>query len=294
MNKFLGTGVAMVTPFHADGTVDYQGLENLINHIIKGGVEYIVSLGTTGESATLNESERKAIMELTLEAVNHRVPVIAGIGGNDTQEVINTLKNFDSRGFEAILSVSPYYNKPTQHGIYEHYKVIAGESPLPIMLYNVPSRTGSNIAAETTLRLAHDFKNIIGIKEASSNFDQFNEIMRDKPKDFLFISGDDPVTLPLIAMGSMGIISVIGNAIPQLFSTMVRLCLNGNFAEARPLHYRMIEFTKLIFSEGNPAGIKAALKHLGVCEDYLRLPLVHISKDLSDKIAKELTKLEMN
>ena len=294
MNKFLGTGVAMVTPFNADGTVDYQGLENLINHIIAGGVEYIVSLGTTGESATLNENERKAIMELTLEGVNHRVPVIAGIGGNDTKEVINTLKSFNNRGFEAILSVSPYYNKPTQRGIYEHYKAIAGESPLPIMLYNVPSRTGSNIAAETTLRLAHNFKNIIGIKEASSNFDQFNEIMRDKPKDFLFISGDDPVTLPLIAMGSMGIISVIGNAIPQLFSTMVRLCLNGNFAEARPLHYRMIEFTKLIFSEGNPAGIKAALKHLGVCEDYLRLPLVHISKDLSDKIAKELTKLEMN
>lgn len=294
MNKFLGTGVAMVTPFHADGTVDYQGLGNLINHIIVGGVEYIVSLGTTGESATLNEDERKAIMELTLEVVNHRVPVIAGIGGNDTKEVINTLKSFNNRGFEAILSVSPYYNKPTQRGIYEHYKAIAGESPLPIMLYNVPSRTGSNIAAETTLRLAHDFKNIIGIKEASSNFDQFNEIMRDKPKDFLFISGDDPVTLPLIAMGSMGIISVIGNAIPQLFSTMVRLCLSGNFAEARPLHYRMIEFTKLIFSEGNPAGIKAALKHLGVCEDYLRLPLVHISKDLSDEIAKELTKLEMN
>ena len=283
MNKFLGTGVAMVTPFHADGTVDYQGLENLINHIIAGGVEYIVSLGTTGESATLNESERKAIMELTLEAVNHRVPVIAGIGGNDTQKVINTLKNFDSRGFEAILSVSPYYNKPTQRGIYEHYKAIAGESPLPIILYNVPSRTGSNIAAETTLRLAHDFKNIIGIKEASSDFDQFNEIM-----------GDDPVTLPLIAMGSMGIISVIGNAIPQLFSTMVRLCLNGNFAEARPLHYKMIEFTKLIFSEGNPAGIKAALKHLGVCEDHLRLPLVHISEDLSNKIAKELTTLEIN
>lgn len=294
MNKFLGTGVAMVTPFNVDGTVDYQGLQNLINHIIEGGVEYLVSLGTTGESATLNESERKAILELTLEAVNHRVPVIAGIGGNATQEVINTLKNFDSRGFEAILSVSPYYNKPTQRGIYEHYKAIAGESPLPIMLYNVPSRTGSNISAETTLRLAHDFKNIIGIKEASNDFDQFNEIMRDKPEDFLFISGDDPVALPLISMGAVGIISVIGNVIPQIFSTMVRLCLNGNFAEARPLHYRMIEFTKLIFSEGNPGGVKAALKQLGICEDHLRLPLVNISKDLSGKIAKELTTLEMN
>ncbi len=260
MSKFLGTGVAMVTPFNVDGTVDYQGLENLINHIIGGGVEYLVSLGTTGESVTLNENERNAIWEFTLEKVNRRVPVVAGVGGNSTQDVIRVLKKIENQGFDAILSVSPYYNRPTQRGIYEHYKAIAEESSLPIMLYNVPGRTGSNIAAETTVQLAHDFRNIIAIKEASNNFDQFNEIMRNKPKDFLFISGDDPVTLSLIAMGAVGVISVIGNAIPQLFSTMVRFCLNENFAEARPLHYKMIQFTKLMFSEGNPSGIKAALK----------------------------------
>lgn len=294
MSKFLGTGVAMVTPFNVDGTVDYQGLENLINHIIGGGVEYLVSLGTTGESVTLNENERNAIWEFTLEKVNRRVPVVAGVGGNSTQDVIRVLKKIKTQGFDAILSVSPYYNRPTQRGIYEHYKAIAEESSLPIMLYNVPGRTGSNIAAETTVQLAHDFRNIIAIKEASNNFDQFNEIMRNKPKDFLFISGDDPVTLSLIAMGAVGVISVIGNAIPQLFSTMVRFCLNENFAEARPLHYKMIQFTKLMFSEGNPSGIKAALKQLGICEDYLRLPLVNISKDLFDKISEELIALNTN
>ncbi len=294
MSKFLGTGVAMVTPFNVDGTVDYQGLENLINHIIGGGVEYLVSLGTTGESVTLNENERNAIWEFTLEKVNRRVPVVAGVGGNSTQDVIRVLKKIENQGFDAILSVSPYYNRPTQRGIYEHYKAIAEESSLPIMLYNVPGRTGSNIAAETTVQLAHDFRNIIAIKEASNNFDQFNEIMRNKPKDFLFISGDDPVTLSLIAMGAVGVISVIGNAIPQLFSTMVRFCLNENFAEARPLHYKMIQFTKLMFSEGNPSGIKAALKQLGICEDYLRLPLVNISKDLFDKISEELIALNTN
>lgn len=291
MNKFCGTGVAMVTPFNNDGSIDYHGLEKLINYLIQGGVEYLVSLGTTGESATIDKSEKKAIWEFTAQVVDKRVPLVAGIGGNSTREITDTLRHFNTNGFAAILSVSPYYNKPTQNGIYAHYKSIAEVSPLPIILYNVPSRTGSNITAETTLRLAHDFKTIIGIKEASDNFNQFNEIMRDKPTDFLFISGDDPVALPLIAMGAAGIISVIGNAIPQIFSTMTRACLSGDFTEARPLHYRIIEFTRLIFSEGSPAGIKAALKQVGICEDYLRLPLVNVNPETYHRIYKELAAL---
>ena len=291
MNRFWGTGVALVTPFNSNGTIDYDGLKKLIDYTIQGGVEYLVSLGTTGETATLDKGERKAIFDFTVDTVAGRVPLVAGIGGNSTRDVSETLKSFDPTGFDAILSVSPYYNKPAQEGIYAHYKAIAEASPLPIILYNVPGRTGSNMTAETTLRLAHDFKNIIGIKEASANFDQFNEIIKSKPKDFMFISGDDPVTLPLIAMGAVGVISVVGNALPKLFSQMVRLCLDGKFADAQILHYRMIEFTKLLFAEGNPAGIKAALKKLGICDDCVRLPLVSSSKTNYESIAKELALL---
>jgi len=284
MNKFYGTGVALVTPFTTDGEVDFKGLENLINHQINGGVEYLVSLGTTGESATLSKDEKKAVWEFTAEKVDGRVPLMAGIGGNDTREIAEAVKKFDIAGYEAILSVSPYYNKPVQEGIYQHYKAIAEASALPILLYNVPGRTGSNLAPETTLRLASDFKNIFGVKEASGNFDQFNQILKDKPADFLFISGDDSVTLPMIAMGGAGIISVVANAIPRQFSDMIRLCLEGKFKEAQPLHYKLIDFTNLMFSEGNPAGVKAALKHAGICSDTLRLPLVSVSNGTSEKI----------
>jgi 4-hydroxy-tetrahydrodipicolinate synthase len=213
MNKFHGTGVAMVTPFNTDGSVDLEGLERLINFQIDGGVQYLVSLGTTGEASTLSKDEKKTVWEFTKDIVAGRVPLVAGIGGNSTSEVIKDLESFNSEGYEAILSVSPYYNRPTQEGIYQHYKAIAQAAPLPVMLYNVPTRTGSNMTAETTLRLAHDFKNIIAVKEAAGNFDQFNKILRDKPEDFLFISGDDAVSLPLIAMGAVGIISVVANAI---------------------------------------------------------------------------------
>ncbi len=293
MNKFHGTGVALVTPFKKDGSVDFPGLKNVIDHTINGGIEYLVSLGTTGETATLSKDEKKAVWDFTVESVAGKVPLVAGIGGNNTLEVTEALKHFNSAGFDAILSVSPYYNKPTQEGIYQHYKAISEASPLPIILYNVPGRTGSNILAETTLRLAHDFKNIIAIKEASGNFDQFNKIIKDKPEGFLFISGDDPITLPLIAMGATGVISVVANALPGIFSTMVRMCLDGKFIEAQPLHYSLIEITNLFFAEGNPAGIKAALKLLDVCGDEVRLPLVNISHSTHLKIKNELSSLKL-
>lgn len=288
---FHGTGVAMVTPFDAQGQVDYAGLENLINYLIDGGVNYLVSLGTTGESATLNKEEKKKIWAFTAEKVNKRVNLVAGIGGNNTLEVVEAVKEFDITGYDAILSASPHYNKPIQEGIYQHYKAIAEAAALPVILYNVPGRTGSNVSAETTVRLAHDFKNIIGIKEASGNFDQFNQIMRDKPDNFLFISGDDPVTLPMMAMGAVGVISVVGNALPRQFSDMIRTCTTGNFKAAHDAHYQLIEFTRLMFADGSPGGVKTALKQLGVCGDTLRLPLVQVSESTVVKIVAELKKI---
>jgi 4-hydroxy-tetrahydrodipicolinate synthase len=291
MNKFYGSGVAMVTPFQADGQIDYEGLRNLIEHLIDGGVQYLVSLGTTGESATLNAQERKQVWAFTAEVVNKRVNLVAGIGGNNTHEVVEQIKEFDTNGYDAILSSSPHYNKPTQEGIYQHYKAIAQVTSLPVILYNVPSRTGSTISAETTVRLARDFKNIIGIKEASGNFDLFNQLMRDKPEDFLFISGDDPVTLPMMALGAVGVISVIGNALPKQLSTMVQLLLNKDFKAAQKVHSSLIEFTRLMFIEGNPAGVKSALKHLGICGDGVRLPLVPVSSGTAAAIIQETKKL---
>ena len=291
MNKFWGTGVAMVTPFHADGQVDYNSLSKLINYLVDGGVEYLVSLGTTGESATLNSEEREKVWAYTSKAVNGRIPLVAGIGGNNTHEVVEQIKQFDKTGYDAILSASPNYNKPTQEGIYQHYKAIAENSSLPVILYNVPSRTGSNISADTTVRLANDFKNIIGIKEASGNFDQINQIMRDKPEEFLVISGDDPVTLPMIALGAVGVISVIGNALPLQTSDLVRLCLSGSFKSAQKTHSSLIDFTRLMFVEGSPAGVKTALGYLTICGETLRLPLVQVSSSTSEKIIREINKI---
>ncbi|WP_222536022.1 4-hydroxy-tetrahydrodipicolinate synthase [Pedobacter polysacchareus] len=291
MNKFHGTGVALVTPFNADGTVDYTGLKNLINHLVEGKVEYLVSLGTTGEASTLNKSDKKKIWEFTAEINNGRLPLVAGIGGNDTAELAQSIKDFEVSGYDAILSASPYYNKPTQEGIYQHYKAVSEASALPVFLYNVPGRTGSNVSPETTCRLANDFKNIIGTKEASGSFDQFNQILRDKPADFMLISGDDPVAMPMIALGAVGVISVVGNALPQQLSDMIRLCLNGDFKAAAPLHLNLIEFTRLIFAEGNPGGVKAALKQLGVCDDYVRLPLVQVTDSLRKAIIAETNRI---
>ncbi|RZK63964.1 MAG: 4-hydroxy-tetrahydrodipicolinate synthase, partial [Pedobacter sp.] len=227
----------------------------------------------------------------TAEINNNRLPLVAGIGGNNTLAVAEDIKNFDSTGYSAILSVSPYYNKPTQEGIYQHYKYLAEVSPLDLILYNVPGRTMSNMSPETTCRLAHDFKNIIATKEASGSFDQFNQIMRDKPEDFMLISGDDPITLPMIALGASGIISVIANALPKQFTDMVNLCLDGNFKAATPAHLSLVEFTRLAFAEGNPAGVKAALKHLNICGDTVRLPLIKASASLEQSIIAELKKL---
>jgi 4-hydroxy-tetrahydrodipicolinate synthase len=291
MNKFHGTGVAIITPFQTDGSIDFSALERLIENLIANGIDYLVSLGTTGETATLTSAEKKDIFKFTAETVAGRIPLVAGIGGNYTAAVIENIKTLNKQGFDAILSVSPYYNKPTQEGIYQHYKAVAAASDLPLILYNVPGRTGSNVSAETTVRLAHDVSNIIAIKEASGNFDQFNLIMRDKPADFMLISGDDPVTLPMIALGAVGVISVIGNAIPQLFSDMVRLCLDGKWEAARNLHFKLIEFTRLMFADGNPAGAKEALKFAGICENTLRLPLVPVNSQISTLINEELKKL---
>ena len=291
MNTFYGTGIAMVTPFDANGQVDYDALKNLINYLIDGGVEYLVSLGTTGENATLSKEEKKKVFAFTAEVVAGRVNLAAGIAGNNTHEVVEDIKHFNTAGYDAILSASPNYNKPTQEGIYQHYKALTEASELPIILYNVPSRTGSNISAETTVRLAHDFKKIIGIKEASGVFDQINRIMRDKPEDFLVISGDDPVTLPMMALGAVGVISVIGNALPRQLSDMIRTCLDGDFTSAQKAHSDFIDFTAMMFAEGSPAGVKSALKYLGICGDTLRLPLVPVSKGLEGKIIAETQKL---
>jgi 4-hydroxy-tetrahydrodipicolinate synthase len=291
MIDLQGTGVAMITPFLANGEIDFSGLERTIEHLIKGKVEYLVALGTTGETATLNQEERKSIFKFIAEKVNKRVPLIAGLGGNNTAEIVKQVSNFKVEGYVAVLSVSPYYNKPTQEGIYQHYKAVAEESVLPIILYNVPGRTGMNISAETTLRLAQDCENIIGIKEASGNFDQINSIAANKPKNFQLISGDDPITLPMIALGAVGIISVVANAIPLQFSEMVRTCLAGKFSDAQAAHFQFLEFTRLCFAEGNPAGVKAAMQYLNLCEDHLRLPLVKVSEHIREKIIQELDKI---
>jgi 4-hydroxy-tetrahydrodipicolinate synthase len=290
MNNFHGTGVALVTPFNTDGTVDYQGLKNLINHLVDGGINYLVSLGTTGETATLSKDEKKKIWDYTAEINDGRLPLVAGIGGNDTRVISENIKNFENNKYSAVLSVSPYYSKPTQEGIYQHYKFLSECSSMPVILYNVPSRTGSNMTAETTCRLAHDCKNIIATKEASGSFDQFNQIMRDKPADFMLISGDDPIAMPMISIGAIGVISVVGNALPKQLSSMINLCLKGDFPAALPAHLNLLEITRLMFSEGNPAGVKAVLKQLGICDDVVRLPLVKATTGLNELLAKELLK----
>ena len=293
MNKFHGTGVALVTPFNTDGSVDYQGLKKLINHLVDGGIDYLVSLGTTGETATLSKAEKKKVWDFTAEINDNRLPLVAGIGGNDTYVIGDAIKTFENNNYSAVLSVSPYYSKPTQEGIYQHYKYLSELSELPMILYNVPGRTGSNMSPETTCRLAHDFKNIIATKEASGSFDQFNAIMRDKPADFLLISGDDPIALPMIAIGAVGVISVVGNALPKQLSDMIRLCLKGDYTAALPTHLSLLEITRLMFAEGNPAGVKSVLKTLNICDDVVRLPLVKASSALTSSLTKQLNNLSI-
>jgi 4-hydroxy-tetrahydrodipicolinate synthase len=286
IESFKGTGVAVITPFHDSGNIDFGSFERIIEHLITGGVNYIVALGTTGESATLSRDEKVAVLEFVVETVSKRIPVVAGLGGNNTQEVINTIKATSFDGIEAILSVCPYYNKPQQKGLYSHYKAIAGASPVPVILYNVPGRTSVNISAETTLKLANDFSNIIGIKEASGNLLQCMDILKDRPQGFLVISGDDALTLPMIALGADGVISVVANAFPRHFSEMVNLCLKGKFIKARSLHYNLLGFTNAMFMDGNPSGVKAAMELLGLCKSNVRLPLVKVNKNAHSFIAE--------
>ena len=286
--KFLGTGVALITPFKSEGSIDYGALEKLIRFNIEGGVNYFVVLGTTGESATLSNDEKRDVWKFVGDTVDEEAHLVAGIGGNNTAEIVDQLNGFNHDHYDAILSVSPYYNKPSQEGIYQHYMRIAEVSPLPIIIYNVPGRTSSNITAETTLRLAHASKRFIGIKEASGNFGQIMRIVKERPSDFLVISGDDLITLPLISFGCDGVISVVAQAFPKDFSSMVDEALDGNCDDAQNLHYKLLDFMELFFAEGSPSGVKAALNILGICENVLRLPLVPVSGGIIEKIRKAI------
>lgn len=287
----MGTGVAIVTPFREDGSIDFKSLDKLIEHIIAKGVEYIVVLGTTGENVTLSKDEKKAVVNYVNDVTDKRVPIVVGIGGNNTQETINCMQDYDFGTIDAILSVAPYYNKPSQKGLYMHFKTIASESPVPVILYNVPSRTGSNLSAETTVKLARDAKNIIAIKEASGDFAQLMQIIKNKPKGFHVISGDDALTLPLIAIGGSGVISVTANAFPKEFSDMVRYALNGEYSKALEIHYKLIDVICSFFTEGSPGGVKAALDILGIIKNSLRLPLVPVSDEHYKKIGALIKKI---
>lgn len=291
-HKFIGTGVAIITPFNADLSIDYLGLEKQIEHLISNGINYLVVLGTTGESVTLTESEKNELLKFVQLKVNKRVPIVLGMGGNNTQAVVDKIKNTDFSQIDAILSVAPFYNKPTQEGLYQHFKAITEVCPIPVILYNVPGRTGSNLNAATTLRLAHDFKNIIAIKEASGNISQAMYIIKDKPEHFIVISGEDALTLPLISTGVSGVISVVANAFPKEFSTMINLALTNNYQEAKKIHYQLLEFTDNLFVEGNPAGVKEALSIMGIVKNHVRLPLVHASKELNQKLQKLIKKIK--
>lgn len=291
-HPFRGTGVAVVTPFTNDGQIDYPGLKKVLNHIIKGKCEYVVIMGTTAEAPTLYKDEKNDILQFALETVAGRVPVVYGIGGNNTAEVLQDLEITNLLGVSGILSTAPYYNKPNQNGLYEHYRLIADASPLPIIIYNVPSRSGINTSAETQLRLAHDCPRIVGTKEASGNMEQVMLILRDRPSDFLVISGDDLLTLPLLACGADGVISVIANAAPQLFSNMVRKGLSGNFDEARILHEKLIRFTQLCFADGSPGGVKVALEALKLCKANLRAPLYPVNDEVRAGLLAEMRKLK--
>ncbi|MFD2726428.1 4-hydroxy-tetrahydrodipicolinate synthase [Hyunsoonleella rubra] len=283
-SKFLGTGVALVTPFKADLSVDFDALKNIVNFNIENGTEYLVISGTTAESVTITKQEKKAITEAIIEANNGRVPLVLGIGGNNTVQIIEEIKSTDLSQIDALLSVSPYYTKPTQEGIYQHFKAISEASPIDIILYNVPGRTSKNIEPETVIRLAKDFDNIIGIKEAGNKVSQYLQLIKNKPEDFLVISGDDDIALGIVLAGGAGVISVIGQAFPKEFSEMIRLGLKGDAKSAYQFHFRLMDVIDYIFEENNPAGIKAVFAALGLCRDTVRLPLVPASDGLKQKI----------
>ena len=287
-----GLGVAIITPFKEDFSVDFRALTKLINHVIDGGVDYIVSLGTTGESVVLNDQEKTSVVEHTINTVEKRVPICLGIGGNDTMAIVDKIKKTNFSNISAILSVSPYYNKPSQEGIFLHYKLISESSSVPIILYNVPGRTSSNIEASTTLKLASKFSNIIGIKEASGDLSQISQIIKNKPKNFNVVSGDDDLTNQIIKNGGDGVISVVGQCLPELFSKMVHEALNKNFSISDKISFELSNFIQLLFKNGNPSGIKSALNHLNICENILRLPLTSLKDDDYNKLISELIRIK--
>ncbi|MGB5418522.1 4-hydroxy-tetrahydrodipicolinate synthase [Algibacter sp.] len=283
-NKFVGTGVALVTPFNSDLSVDHKALANIVNYNIENGTDYLVICGTTGESVTLSKQEKKDVTATIIKANNGRLPLVLGIGGNNTVAVIQEIKTTDLSGIDALLSVSPYYSKPTQEGIYQHFKAIAEASPIDVILYNVPGRTSKNVEVDTTLRLANDFKNIVGVKEAGNNMSQYLQLIKNKPEGFLIISGDDDLVLGVTLAGGAGVISVIGQAFPKDFSEMIRLGLIGDAKAAYKLHFKLMDVIGYIFEENNPAGIKAVFEALKLCQDTVRLPVVPASKKLKKKI----------
>jgi len=291
MTKFIGTGVALITPFHEDLSIDFEALERLVEHNINNGTEYLVISGTTGESVTVTADEKKELIQFISKVNNGRVPLVLGIGGNNTASIINEIKTTDLSAIDAILSVSPYYSKPTQEGIYQHFKAIAEVSPKPIILYNVPGRTASNMLPETTIRLAKDFDNIIAVKEAGNNVHQYLELLRTKPEDFLILSGDDDLALGVALAGGSGVISVIGQALPKEFSEMIRLGIAGKAKEAYKTHFDLMPITRLIFSENNPAGVKAVLEALEISKSHVRLPLVEATDTLKKEIKNALKDL---
>ena len=290
--KFRGTGTAIVTPFHKDGSIDFNAFKNLIEFQIRNHVEYIVFLGTTGESVTLNHDERFAVINFAVEMVNGRVPIVIGIGGNNTQEIVNTVRETDFDGIDAVLSVSPYYNKPQQKGVIYHYKAISAICPVPIIIYNVPSRTGCNITSDTTLQIAHEIPGIMGVKEASNDLAQCARIMKYKPEGFMVISGNDDLAMPFMSIGGDGVISVIANAFPSEFSHMIRFCLDNKYLKARDIHHRLLDITEAIYADGSPSGVKAVLAQKELCQNALRLPLVKINKTLSNQITALLSEME--
>jgi 4-hydroxy-tetrahydrodipicolinate synthase len=289
MNNFKGSGVALVTPFKSDKTVDFDALRKLVQLQIQGGTNFLVVMGTTAESPTLSKEEKEEILQTVISENDGRLPIVYGVGGNNTLEVAKAIANVPS-GVDGILSVSPYYNKPTQEGIYQHFKCLAEASKLPIILYNVPGRTGSNMLPDTTIRLA-ELTNIVAVKEASGNFEQIMEVIYRKPEGFLVLSGDDAITMPLIACGADGVISVVANALPEKFSTMVNASLHGDFQLARPIHNELLNITKMFFEEGNPGGVKVALENRGIMTQNLRLPLVPVSTNLGNRINQEMKSL---
>jgi len=290
-NKLTGMGVALITPFKSDDSIDFDALGRLVEYIINNNADYLVVCGTTAETPTLTDKEKDEIARFVVQCNAGRLPIVLGIGGNNTRQVVEKVKTSDLSGIDAILSVTPYYNKPSQEGLYQHYSAIAKASPLPLVLYNVPGRTGVNMTAETTLRLAKEFSNICAVKEASGNFTQIDDIIKNKPQDFMVISGDDGITFPLITLGAVGVISVIGNAFPREFSRMVRLALQGDYQNARQIHYRFTELFELLFVEGNPAGVKSMLAVMGMIENKLRLPLVPNTIKTYEKIRSVLNQL---